>query len=355
MKFFGKVRRFISIVFAMVNVGVVVAMLAMGYAGMFSPVQHPSVEMMVLAFPIPLVINAAFLLFWLLFNYKYALIPLVGFLLCWSPIRAYCPINLPSEEGKDDLKVMSFNVCSIGKANPSETVDYISQSGADIICLQEYPYQKGKYKRFEKGIKRVYPYFKKIKHYHGETVGIVSKYPILKSEEVQLKSKKNACAAFFLNIDGDTVLVVNVHFETLGLQVSEQEQIGDILARRGVEPSDKALFSKICASASVRALQAETLAKYLERHKGMSVILCGDFNDTPNSYTYRQVDKHLQNCYQATATGPGFTYTNYKMKVRIDNIFCSDDWKPSTCSIDTKTKISDHYPIVATMKKRSNT
>ena len=78
MKFFGKLRRLTSIILALVNVAMVLALLATGYAGVFNPARHPSTEIMVLAFPLPLVINVAFLVFWLLFNYKYAIIPLVN-------------------------------------------------------------------------------------------------------------------------------------------------------------------------------------------------------------------------------------------------------------------------------------
>ena len=62
--------------------------------------------------------------FWLLFNYKYAIIPVLGFLMCWEPIRNYCPVNFTSHDSKDGIKVTSFNVCGLVKAKTNDIVDY---------------------------------------------------------------------------------------------------------------------------------------------------------------------------------------------------------------------------------------
>ncbi len=354
MTFFGKVKRFACVTLALVNVVVVAALIVTGYAGAADPSVHPHAEMLVLSFPIPLVINAVFLLFWLFFNYKYAIIPLLGFLLCWGPTRAYCPVNLPSDESKEGIKVLSFNVCGLVKTDVEEAVDYFKKQDADIVCLQEAPFVFLKRKEFNEAMAPLYPYSSIVRRKLGEYICLFSKNPIIFSEDMPFESKKNICAAFHVDMGEDTILVVNVHLETMGLKVKEREQIGDIIKRKDIDEVDQPVFDKICASSARRAPQVDIVSKYLQNNDEMPTILCGDFNDIPNSYAYRSVDKYLDNCYQSKGIGPGFTFTKYGMFVRIDNIFCSDDFVISSCKVDTKTQLSDHYPIIATIKKRTN-
>lgn len=354
MSFFRKVRRFSSIILAFVNVAVVMALLVTGYAGLFNPARHPSTEIMVLVFPLPLVINAAFLVFWLLFNYKYAIIPVLGFLMCWEPIRNYCPVNFTSHDSKDGIKVTSFNVCGLVKAKTNDIVDYFANLKSDILCLQEVSPYKGRFEPFSEGMEPLYPHFAMIDRHRMERVCVFSKYPILRKELIPIESRKNNCAAFFLDVEGDTILLLNVHFESVGLKLKERKKVENIIRQKEIDPKERSIARKICKAASRRARQVEMVADYLEKYKDMPVILCGDFNDVPNSYAYRRVKKYLDDCYKAKATGPGFSFNKYNMMVRIDNIFCSDDWETCSCKIDSKIGISDHYPIIATIKKRTN-
>ena len=54
----------------------------------------------------------------------------------------------------------------------------------------------------------------------------------------------------------------------------------------------------------------------------------------------------------ASANGPGISYHLSGFFVRIDNILCSDDWKPYACKVDNSIQSSDHYPIVCWLKKQ---
>ena len=112
------------------------------------------------------------------------------------------------------------------------------------------------------------------------------------------------------------------------------------------------LVVKLGEATRKRALQAEAVADYIRQHRDMSIILCGDFNDGPISYTHRTIAKGLTDCYVASGNGPGISYHHAGFFVRIDNMMCSDDWEPYECKIDRKISSSDHYPIVCYLKKR---
>ena len=119
-----------------------------------------------------------------------------------------------------------------------------------------------------------------------------------------------------------------------------------------VETESKKLIDKLSEYAKKRAPQVNAVAHYIDEHKGKSIILCGDFNDNPISYTHRTLAKRLTDCYVASGNGPGISYHRNGFYVRIDNIMCTSDWQPYGCTVDNKIKTSDHYPIICRLKKR---
>jgi endonuclease/exonuclease/phosphatase (EEP) superfamily protein YafD len=78
------------------------------------------------------------------------------------------------------------------------------------------------------------------------------------------------------------------------------------------------------------------------------VIVCGDFNDVPNSYAYCTIGKGLQNAFTQKGSGLGRTFSGIAPTLRIDNIFADKRFTINQFVRDSK-KISDHFPIVADM------
>ena len=78
------------------NVASIVIMLLIGYSGFINPERFPKLSNIGLIFPLFLVINLAFLIFWLIVKPKFSLIPLLGFIICYGPVRTYCPFNTTS-------------------------------------------------------------------------------------------------------------------------------------------------------------------------------------------------------------------------------------------------------------------
>ncbi|MBK6641784.1 MAG: hypothetical protein IPG39_11360 [Bacteroidetes bacterium] len=68
-----------------------------------------------------------------------------------------------------------------------------------------------------------------------------------------------------------------------------------------------------------RAAQADMISK----HIGTSpypVIVCGDFNDTSLSYTYKTISAGLLDAFRESGSGMGSTYTGPIPGLRIDYI-----------------------------------
>jgi endonuclease/exonuclease/phosphatase family metal-dependent hydrolase len=83
------------------------------------------------------------------------------------------------------------------------------------------------------------------------------------------------------------------------------------------------------------------------RESPYPVIVCGDFNDTPFSYTYNELAKELKNAFVEAGSGIGATYNGPLPFLRIDNQFHSEELKAAGYETHYEMGLSDHFPISA--------
>ena len=193
---------------------------------------------------------------------------------------------------------------------------------------------------------------------NNNSIAVYSRYPIVGQESIDYYSANhNTSEAFFLLTGkNDTTIVIANHLEITGISLEQRAQFKAMLKgelkKDSAEKESRALWRSLAEAAQVRAPQADAVATYISRHKGQSIILMGDFNDSPISYVRRRIAQELTDCYVASANGPGISYHYNGFYVRIDNIMCSDQWMPYDCHVDNTIKASDHYPIVCLLKRR---
>ena len=72
--------------------------------------------------------------------------------------------------------------------------------------------------------------------------------------------------------------------------------------------------------------QADTVRKQLDASP-YPLVICGDFNDVPNSYTYFHIRGKLQDAFIAKCFGIGRTYMHISPTLRIDYILPSDEFR----------------------------
>ena len=73
-------------------------------------------------------------------------------------------------------------------------------------------------------------------------------------------------------------------------------------------------------------------------------MLCGDFNDSPNSFAYRVLSKDMKDTFKEAGIGVGQTYYGPISGLRIDFILTDTDIAVESHEVIT-AKYSDHYPI----------
>jgi endonuclease/exonuclease/phosphatase family metal-dependent hydrolase len=116
-----------------------------------------------------------------------------------------------------------------------------------------------------------------------------------------------------------------------------------------INPKQKmiTIARKLKKGFEMRVPETFKLRKSLE-NSPYPVILCGDLNDTPVSYTYRQLIKTgLKDAFTESGRGYGNTYNGYLPKIRIDYIFASADYFELYNYHILQTSFSDHFPVSA--------
>ena len=346
-----------------------IGLLLLSYLSLYiSPVKFWPIAFAGFVYPVFLLINIFFVLFWLVFLKKYFLLSLIAILLGYNQIKTY--VKFSGSEHKlafeRSLKVMTYNVrlfdlynwhSESSKSTRSAIFGLFKSESPDILCLQEYYSGAGKHADFADSIcQRVgfkYRYVELInKKNNGLPYGlaIFSKYPIVRTLKIEYpNSKVNFCQSVDLSIGKDTIRLFNLHLESIKFGKEDYNFVSELTnTPSGNEPIKKgswAILSKMKSAYIKRAVQIETVAKFV-RNSPYPVLFCGDFNDTPVSYSYRQINNELQDAFVDAGTGLGQTHTHILPLLRIDYIFHSK----SLNAVDYKTTekdYSDHFPVVA--------
>ncbi len=358
------VKRLVGGWLGFVNLMFVIGMLACAYSSYIDPAILPWFSWMGLAFPTFLVLNVLFLIFWYFTYRKYMLISAIGMLLCIQSVWRCCPMNLYQREIPERfIKVLSYNVMAFNMNKPHEPLDpnevirYLVHCDADIICLQEYITGANlKRKEIDRAMQGyTYKHFHKLKNgING--LGCYSRYPILSAEPVKYESRANGSMVYRILVDGDTLTVINNHLESNKLTLDDKSLYEDMLSAPEagkVKNGSRKLLGKLANAESIRAIQADSIAALVSRRGNSPMVVCGDFNTTPFSYTYRVISKDLTDAFSQSGIGPGISYHRNKFYFRIDHILISPDLRSYECEVDRSIADSDHYPIWCLISKKT--
>ena len=305
-----------------------------------------------LTFPIILLINIFFILCWLLLKPRYLFISLIAVLSGWGILSSYFQLNKKNIEN-GDIKVLSYNVMHFGgngvdKQNEtvSKITKFIDSQHADIICLQEVRLRRNNIFNLAKTVEEL----SSIKHYQyarsSTSYGSVTmtSFPILKMGEIRFENSRNISIYTDILIENDTVRVFNIHLQSYQIDpnyysIIESQSLDGEKERKEFNE----IREKYKTAIELRAQQVRVIRKYIDESP-YHVILCGDFNDPPVSYSYHKIGKGLIDAFIRSGSGVGRTYVGKLPSLRIDYIFHS----PGFTSYNFETLdfySSDHLPV----------
>lgn len=350
-----------KVLFHLLAVVAAFALLFAAYGGRVDPTIWALPSLATLALPVVTVVVLAFLALLLLMRQWRSAVIIIGALfLSWPTLRLISPANITHPKSNPDmrqLKVLTMNVTQFNwqrkDGTPSKNMRYILDQDADVVVIQEgliyFSYEEqSKIKPMLKELYKKYPYRKK----PFFDVGILSKYPFT---EVHPESLAQDSLAYFIKAwdvetPGRDVRVVNMHLSSLRFTNNESNVIESMNTPSGRKKRIRSVTRKLDEGFKVHARQARAVRQILDETEG-DVLVMGDMNDTPGSFTYRTIcGDDLRDAWADVGFGPIYTFHAHHLYVKIDHILYRGDMKVLSCRRD-KAGESDHYPLVAIFER----
>jgi endonuclease/exonuclease/phosphatase family metal-dependent hydrolase len=325
-----------------------------------SPVDFALPAFFGLAYPYLLLINILIIIVWVALLRFEAFISVIVIAIGFNHFSNYIKLSKPSGDKTNTFKVLSYNVrlfnfyeSTNGVYSVKKIVDFLKSQKADIICLQEF-FILGNPSLEEQEILKglggsYYSHMKVFKVSKNRFYGIItfSRYPIINKGEIVHNNSSSLSIFSDLVIQKDTFRLFNNHLQSFLLKRMSKSFIDELTSTENKETMDemKNLSISLKNGFAKRALQAEHVKSYINKSP-YPVIVAGDFNDTPVSYTYRKIRKGLNDSFVTSGYGAGFTYRGFYPANRIDYILY-DNTLLNTFFEIKKIRYSDHYPIIA--------
>lgn len=322
-----------------------------------------------LAYPVLVLINLAFVLYWFLQLKKRGAYSLLIIICGWTILHRFVQMNFSSATAvsKSAVKVMSYNVkvfdlynWSHNKETRAKIFELIAEEGPDIACFQEYFHRDSSEFSNTDSLKKAMgweyahvEYTTTVKRIHHWGVATFSKYPIVRTGTVDFGYKgNNICIYTDVLMEKDTVRIYNMHLQSIAFSKEDYKFVEDV--QNDVETEElehsKNILKRLKRAFVKRSKQADLISKNISSCP-YPVIVCGDFNDTPSSYTYSRISERLKDSFIESGTGFGKSYTGTFPSFRIDFILHSDKF----VSHEFRTiqeELSDHFPVVTYLERR---
>lgn len=310
-----------------------------------------------LLLPLILFLNLLLILYWIFKKSLWFLLPLFAILINTGYLISIFQVTFLTPQVSPELphfRVASYNVGKFRswpekKATQENICQYFREQQTDILCFQEY------YDNLElnaDSLSRLLqlPYHA-VNYLPGSTTlgsAIYSKYPIRRQGFFPFQAKGNDAMWIDIEVEGQIIRVINCHLQTTNFSRSRKEINIPALQNGGIRKIKSLLSSvgrELHENAGIRAQQAGLIRRMTDTLT-IPVLICGDFNDPPSTYTYYHIKGNLKDSFRSRGNGYAYTFRGIHKMLRIDFILYSDklqclDYKSPSLSW------SDHNPVIS--------
>jgi endonuclease/exonuclease/phosphatase family metal-dependent hydrolase len=317
-----------------------------------------------LAYPYFLVLNILMVIIWAMLLKYEAFISVVVIAIGFNHFSNYIRLAKPTNDKEGTFRVLSYNIhlfTSFESKNRSGSEKKILESlkshKPDILCLQEV-YFKGSVAERENSFRKLlgekyYSHMKVLKSGKNRFYGIAtfSRFPIVRKGEIVHPASSSLSIFTDVLINKDTFRIYNNHLQSFRLKNMERSFAIEFSSDDKETMDEVKYLSMSLKNGFIRRSMQAKMVKNHINNSPYPVIVAGDFNDTPVSYTYRKIRKGLQDSFVNSGYGAGFTYRGKYPPNRIDYILY-DNTLDNSFFETIKLKYSDHYPIIAYFRKK---
>lgn len=313
-------------------------------------------------------LNVLFIPVWLLWKKRWFFISAAGLILSanalYTSIGTHWHHEAPvSDPNRKQFTIMTFNTSNMGLKDYKEDTELqgsiyktLREASPDILCMQEFYTNEGPgFSNHIDSMRRSlrYPYhaFTCDKtHWNTWHYGIVlfSRHPIIRASKIPCGFSTAGSGSSFLQADlllyGDTVRVLTAQLQSYMFRDNDYELLE---GGKGSPGAIRTLASKMKHTIHKRAAQSRQLASLIDASP-YKVIVCGDLNDTPVSYTYNTVSSNMQDAFLHKGQGIGRTLSFLAPTLRIDYILARQPLQVHGYTTYNRRGFQ-HFPVMASL------
>ena len=274
------------------------------------------------------------------------------------------------------LKIITYNTQLFGLYQNESSVDIVNteympamdsflqvlkKENADVVCLQEVYAKAGGLKalalflKAEGGYDHSQTYTLSERRPYGMIV--LSKYAIKRWKPLPLGSNTGNMAmwvdieipseyAFLRNAQ---IRIYNLHLQSFRFAKKDYEVMQKQKEQKEIDlEGSKGIISRLRLGYQRRAQQVG-IVKQSVLNCDLPKVICGDFNDIPVSYTYRQLSAGMRDAFVEAGRGLETTYKGSMPSFRIDYVLFDNPMRALNYK-SIKEVPSDHKLLVAELQ-----
>ncbi|MBQ7062334.1 MAG: hypothetical protein IJM88_03480 [Bacteroidales bacterium] len=367
-------RKILKTIMVVLNLVLALLLVVSTLAGRVAPSRMVWVSLLGYGYLYFLIANVVCILLWLLVGSKWFLLSLVAVVARYSFLPLYFQMGGVEQVSQEEraaegmIKVLTYNVhhfqgidldSRLTENNMTRFLELVDEEQPDLLAMQEYIGKGGKVHLTEALRQRGYEYMTS-GYDNGSMTGevVFSKLPLLRVVRIEGPSKLYVQALW----GDDTLRFYCLHLVSYGLDASDHQQLHD-LSKGDLPPSqlmaDGGTLTKFRRAIKAHEEEWNVLEPYWKAHERLTVV-AGDLNDPPASYFYQRCRSFFKDSYCEAGQGFSTTYHGHFTRrsrgvfpaFRIDMVLHTSDLQAVSYR-RVKSDISDHDPVIVTLKKTS--
>ncbi|MES2372012.1 MAG: endonuclease/exonuclease/phosphatase family protein [Bacteroidota bacterium] len=351
-------RRIVKTTLITINVIISVLFLIACLSPYMNPARWWLIGFTGLIVPYLLLVLIFFVFFWLIVKPRYVWIVLLTLALGWQQISvvfAWHPgAGFTKKRTESALRIVDWNVQSFNglSKNASNTAADLARTiikqEPDVICLQEFNTAANADNIALFKEQYWYHYFSKDYRRANGTYQsgciIFSKFPIIDSGRMPYPVAESLIYADIVK-GADTIRVYTTHLQSFKFQKADYNDLEKIKDQdEETIAASKSIMRKMKLAFQRRGIQAKMVRNEIDKSPYPSII-CGDFNDVPNSYAYFHIKGERQDVFLKKGFGVGRTFIALAPTLRIDYILPTKQFTVKQFDMVDENQ-SDHIMLV---------